>query len=564
MTILLTMHNSSLGITPQTPRGMETPSVRSSVMATSMPDSMPVTPISYNESHIIETLNPHLMSKQASDLESVMNLDEDVKMKQSASHSRVALAIGTDPRTWNYRYMFEKPGVKSQALDDALEEIIKAILETYRLSRDDIADPSVTSQETVYVVGKVGTILNKDDKTPNLSDGMTIEASRTIGSGSRTPLRFSANVTMRGLPTQQEGTRLMHTGGNGRILGVFPGMVAGFRGRNGGGDAFVVEEVLLPPALPHAATNVHDMFKYQFSSQHLEGDSLQLQIASGPYTNDDNLDFAPWHRLMDQVEQQKPDVILLLGPFLSVHHSSLMDPHLGELPQDIFQKHISRRLNHLCELTSKTTAILLPSTKDIVSPHAAWPQPMFDKASLGLHKRVKCLPNPCLFSINEVVLGATTADVLKDIRGQEFVINCGIDDQVTNRDGQMDRDGISRTIRNLFHQRHFYPISPTPSDLPLDVTHSKLASFPSVTPDLLLLPSVLTPFARVVDATVVINPGPCAKGASQGASKGSFASIAIHPNDKQSLQDALEASEEAIVKLSHKVYERARVDVYKM
>ena len=483
--------------------------------------STPETPLP-TEPHIIETLNPHIPSKDASELEALINLDEDVKPKIASTHSRVALAIGTDPRTWNYRYMFERPGIKGQALDEGLEDITKAVMETYNIHREDIADPSVTAQESVYVVGRMSPLLTREDKIPKLTDGMVIEASRAIGSGSRTPLRFSSKVIMRGLPTTSGG-KLMHTGGNGRQIGLFPGMIAGFKGRNGGGDGFVVEEILLPPALPHPASLPNDLLRFQFAPSALEGDSLQIQVASGPFTSDDNLDFVPWHQLMNQVEKQKPDVILLLGPFLSAQHSSLMNPNLSELPQDIFQRHISQRLNKLCEMTSRTTAILLPSTKDIVSLHAAWPQPMFDKATLGIHKRVKCLPNPCLFSINEVVLGATTADVLRDLRGQEMVMEVGSDTGCSDYSGEKDKDGMSRTVRQLFHQRHFYPLLPTPSDLSLDITHSKLAAFPSVTPDVLLLPSVLAPFARVVDGTVVINPGSCAKGSTLG--RGSFATM---------------------------------------
>jgi DNA polymerase alpha subunit B len=184
---------------------------------------------------------------------------------------------------------------------------------------------------------------------------------------------------------------------------------------------------------------------------------------------------------------------------------------------------------------------------------------MFDKATLGIHKRVKCLPNPCLFSINEVVLGATTADILRDLKSQELGIDVGVDSLVKNRDGEKERDGMARTIRHIFHQRHFYPLFSATSDLPLDVTHSKLASFPSVTPDILLLPSVLTPFARIVDGTVVANPGPCAKGSSPG--KGSFASFQIQPMNKSELQE--QASSES-AQLSHQVFDRARVDVFRI
>jgi DNA polymerase alpha subunit B len=286
--------------------------------------------------HVIETLNPHIPQSKVVGEDSLMNVDEEVKPNAASLTSRVALAIGTDPRTWNYRYMFERPGIKGQALDDELEEMTKAILETYKLVRDDIADPSVTSQENVYVVGRIAPVLNREDRTPKLSEGMVIESSRSIGSGSRTPLQFAKSVTMRGLSSPHGEERIMHTSGFGRQIGLFPGMTAGFKGRNGGGDAFVVEEILMPTALPSAITNADELLNYQYSPSRLHGNALQIQVASGPFTNDGDLDFIPWHRLMDQVERQKPDVILLLGPFLSVHHPLLLDPNLNELPKAHF------------------------------------------------------------------------------------------------------------------------------------------------------------------------------------------------------------------------------------
>jgi DNA polymerase alpha subunit B len=343
-------------------------------------------------------------------------------------------------------------------------------------------------------------------------------------------------------------------------------MIAGFRGRNGAGDAFIVEEILMPTALPQAATSVEELQEHHHSSAKLNGEALQIFVAAGPYTLDNDLLFTPWHRLMDTIEKQTPDVVLFNGPFLPANHASLMDPSLAQMPQEIFEHHIAARLRALCERTARTTVILLPSIRDVVSPHVAWPQPMFDKASLKIHKRVKCLPNPCIFSINEIIFGTTTADVLRDLRAEELVVDIKSDKQSTQASSP---DNMARTMRHLLHQRHFYPLFPasSASDLSLDVTHAHLAQFTDVTPDVLITPSVLTPFAKVVDATVCVNPGQAAKGAIDG--RGSFATLKIVPMPQIKLQDELKRhhqsdSTDEVLRLPHVVYERARVDLLRL
>lgn len=54
-------------------------------------------------------------------------------------------------------------------------------------------------------------------------------------------------------------------------------------------------------------------------------------------------------------------------------------------------------------------------------PHSAWPQPMLEKEQFGIPKKIKCLPNPCIFSINEIVIAASTADILRDFKKEEIV-----------------------------------------------------------------------------------------------------------------------------------------------
>jgi hypothetical protein len=56
------------------------------------------------------------------------------------------------------------------------------------------------------------------------------------------------------------------------------------------------------------------------------------------------------------------------------------------MPHDIFREQISTRLQRLYETSPATTVILVPSVRDIISRHMAFPQAMFDRDTLGLPK----------------------------------------------------------------------------------------------------------------------------------------------------------------------------------
>lgn len=235
-------------------------------------------------------------------------------------------------------------------------------------------------------------------------------------------------------------------------------MVVGLKGRNGGGDGFGVEEVLLLPSLYQASTAPSRLLELHHSSpSHLRGQALNIAVASGPYTSNDDLDFAPWHALVDNIEREPVDVLVLLGPFLPLSHPLL--PTSPIMPADIFKRHFASRLNALTSSSSSsTTPILVPSVSDALTSHAAWPQPKYDAAELGLTKKSKLLPNPCLFSVNEVVVGVSTADVLRDLRSEELVVRlkkaagAGMS-QASQQQPQQSEDVIARAVRHVLSQR---------------------------------------------------------------------------------------------------------------
>lgn len=89
-------------------------------------------------------------------------------------------------------------------------------------------------QEETYIVGRV--VLDSESSSSGAvklnEASLALESSRIMGSGVRVSLKFDAQTKIRGGAEGASG------------LGLFPGAIAAFRGKNGGGGWFLVSEIL--------------------------------------------------------------------------------------------------------------------------------------------------------------------------------------------------------------------------------------------------------------------------------------------------------------------------------
>ncbi|KAK7751678.1 DNA-directed DNA polymerase alpha subunit pol12 [Diatrype stigma] len=516
-----------------------------------------------NAGEVIECLNEHLAAAEPP--------------IAPYAEPRIKLTASSDLKKLNYKTMAMKLSEASEILDDRIDEFAAIVREHHGF--DDDALGSAASQSTTEVVA-VGRIAS-DSPTPTEGSGagrlnaasLVLETSRRTGAGRRVPLNLQKL--------------------NGRFQ-VFPGQIVALRGINTSGTEFVVHEILTIPLLPNAASAPSAIEAHRQrlrgggggasdpdamdTDEESEPAPLNILFGAGPYCADDNLDFEPLHALCSVAADTGADMLVLAGPFIDVDHpliatgdfdlpeeatesgGSSADPDTATLAT-LFRHLVTPALARLATANPAVTIVLVPSVRDAVARHAAWPQEALPKRDLGLQAKsawarcVHAVGSPMTLNANECNLGLSAYDALWDLRQEELVGNRAPDPAL-----------FTRLARYLVEQRHYGPVFP-PADrsrLPrvgteegvplagasLDTSFLKLGEMVKTRPDVMVVPSALPPFVRAVESVVVINPGHLSK--RKGA--GTYAHMTLHP-------PKLTEEARGAQFVAHEVAKRARVEI---
>jgi len=395
----------------------------------------------------------------------------------------------------------------SEILDDRIDEFMAIVQAHHQLEDSAFGNAAVQSTSEIVAVGRIAS----EDRSGKLNaSSLVLETSRRTGAGFRVPLQVDA------------------LGG----YEFFPGKIVAVRGTNASGDFFAVSEVLQIPLLPPSASSQAELeaFAAKVASASssdgdvdMDGESatrpLNIMVAAGPYTTDTALDFSPFHALLDQARETCADSLILLGPFVDIEHPLVRSGDFDLPPEypcepdhatltDLFKAHFSRPLQLLAKELPTISIILVPSVRDAVAKHVAYPQSRWDKKELGLPKQAQCVTNPVTLSLNETLVGISSMDTLEMIRSNEVVGGTARQENV-----------MTRLCSQMIEQRSFLPVFPPPLPRPvgiaagseegeaqpewvpmgamLDTSYMKLGDWLNVRPDLLITPSILTPFAKV-------------------------------------------------------------------
>jgi DNA polymerase alpha subunit B len=442
-----------------------------------------------NAGEIVQQINHHLPAATASD--------------EPPTETRVKLKANLELPKFAYKTMAMKLSETSEILDDRIDSFTDLVQAHHDLPDSAFGNPAAQSTAEVVAVGRIAC----DQINGKLNAAsVVLETSRRMGAGLRIPLKFEAVG-----------------------YDLFPGKIVAVRGTNVSGEYFAVTEFLPMPQLPPPASTPTelDIHNDRLTSADGEARPLSMLMASGPFTTDTDLSFAPLHTLLAKAQEQRADVLILTGPFLDLEHpivasgdfedhlpaDARIEPDRATL-NDVFRILVGQPLQNLAQAVPTITIIMVPSIRDAISKHVAWPQDRFPRQALGLPKQVQVVTNPIILSINEIIFAISTQDVLSELR-RENVYQAG-------KGQQFSDDMLARLTSAVVEQRHFFPIFPPAAreDLPapaaidgevpevggeqrlafgasVDISYLKLAEWINVRPDVLVLPSVLNPFVKV-------------------------------------------------------------------
>lgn len=113
-----------------------------------------------------------------------------------------------------------------------------------------------------------------------------------------------------------------------KAFSLFPGQTVYVQGLNPRGDTLFVDEIASERQLSYA--NGLKLTK-----------QLSLVVANGPFTLADDLKYQPLHELLAYCSQNKPDVLILLGPIIDCDHQHVIDCSSKLSYESIFENLLS-------------------------------------------------------------------------------------------------------------------------------------------------------------------------------------------------------------------------------
>lgn len=480
---------------------------------------------------ILTSLNPESM-------EVAPGLEKD-------SEDKIKIMPFYDPLKYKFRTMRQNLSDAADVLDMQIEMITTRVQDHYKLSASEFGDPSIQAQCEIHAVGRIVPDSSSDEYY-NM-ESLALETSRMAGIGRRVRLDLTAV----------------------NEISLFSGQIVAMKGKNADGGSFKVSEFL---PLPYPESPVSTSDEIQTHQKALEGKPLKVTVISGPFTSDDTLDFRYLSDFVERLNSEiKPHVLIIFGPLIDVTHPMIAAgtiphfPHLKVQPQTLDDLFVKVLVPILKNIRSNIQVILVPSTKDALSKHAAYPQDSLDRKALQLPKNFKCFTNPATFQLNEVFFACSCVDTFKDMK------------EMTKGGNISMRDRFDRVSEHILQQRRFYPVFPGGikkrllpkpetsnkkvyehiSGVDLDVPYLGLTEFVgNFAPDVIIIPSELHHFARVGQNVLMINPGRFVK---PWGDRGTYAEISISSPDLElGKLTKIEGPEPVYL---HNVWKRARVDI---
>uniref|UniRef100_A0A8C1SXM8 DNA polymerase alpha subunit B n=1 Tax=Cyprinus carpio TaxID=7962 RepID=A0A8C1SXM8_CYPCA len=367
----------------------------------------------------------------------------------------------------SYKYMFQRLRDVRDVLTEKIEELGEELRSHFNI--EEFSAVSLPVQDSITVLGQVCC----DSNGKLNAQSVLLEAGQEQG-GRQVPVDLSEL----------------------KEFSLFPGQVVVMEGMNTSGEKFV-------------ATKLYEGIPLPF---HCPPEPVMVMMACGPYTPSESLTYDPLIDLITIINKDRPDVCILLGPFVDSKHEQIEKNQVTETFETIFK----RCVDSIVEGTkgSGCRLVFVPSLRD-VHHHYIYPQPPFNLSNLSKDDsaRVTLAPDPCTLLINNVTFGLTSTDILFHMGAEEISSGTG-----TER--------FSRIMKHMLTQRSYYPLYPPAEEVNMDYDKFQQFGQMNITPDILIVPSELRYFIKDVIGCVCVNPGRLTKGQVGGT----YGRLLIQPN----------------------------------
>ncbi|KAI5951951.1 POL12 [Candida jiufengensis] len=518
-------------------------------------------PGDYDTANNTFTTSPIKATKQSHTLLETLNPQIESFELTTKDINPVKLAANFDPSKYKFRTMQMKLLESADVLDDQIDTMAELYQEQNKTEDLQFGNPCLSSQFDIICCGRIVPDSPNYNQEILNNKSLYLETSRLSGVGQRIPLDLSK---LKG-------------------YSFFTGQIVILKGRNPTGKEFYVEQVMPMPQLGTPVSSKEELEEFETLQN---GEGLKVVVASGPYSNSNKLAYTKLENLIEKINNDiHPNVVILNGPFIDLTNKEVEQGEFTSLPKDqqprnlddVFKIIITPLLK---KIDSKIQVILLPSLKDSCSDHCSYPQDSFDRKKFQLPKNIKVFPNPSSFAINEMLIGSSNLDIFKDLK------------EVLKQDDTLSSNRFDRIINHIFDQRRYYPVIPgsiatittqseNVADLSngasgeflnglniggscLEIPYMGLSELGSSIPDVLILPSELKVFAKIVKGVVVINPGQFIRPSkSSEVEDGSYVVLSLLPPKVNEIdENNVEKVANENDLYHHNIYKRSRVDVY--
>ena len=207
--------------------------------------------------------------------------------------------------TQRYRFMFTSLEERARALDGQLLKLQTEMMEKFMIT--DLCPVGVPSQDKVWVCGR---ICCESSEGKINSSSILLEGSRGFSRGRRTRLDVQ----------------------NLQSYSLYPGQIVLVEGINSSGRSMVATNIIegLPKPMPRTAPQ--KLLEYHSSSYYQGGKAMNVMVAAGPFTTNDNLLYEPFRDLLGRILDAKPDLLILMGPYVDLSQPLLANPDVS-LPE---------------------------------------------------------------------------------------------------------------------------------------------------------------------------------------------------------------------------------------